>query len=177
MRLHLLLLVLQFCFFSAFSQRNSTMPANRYSFINLGMGPAYYGVQFGYEYDRNTYLQLQGFTDGGAIWKENEFNDWRTLSILHRLPMNMIKSELRIGIGMVQTVEKITQQKANTFGAAPQIGYAWHPTKNVGVMASWTWPYSPATSLTTGVLFGVEYRLGRYAKENGLYSRRSRPEF
>jgi len=27
------------------------------------------------------------------------------------------------------------------------------------------------------VLFGVEYRLGRYAKENGLYSRRSRPEF
>ena len=161
----------------SFGQRHSSMHANRYTYFTMGGGYPYFGVQFGYQYDQNTYLQIQALTDGGGIWKENKFNDWRTFSVIRKIPLEPLHSEVRIGMGIVQTAEQLSQQRANTFGAAPQLGYAWHPTKNVGVMVSWTWPYSPATSLTTGVLFGVEYRIGRYAKENGLYSRRSRPEF
>lgn len=173
-----LLIAIFICFSTlSFGQRHSSMHANRYTFLNMGGGYPYVGLQLGYEYDKNTYIQVQALTDGGGIWNENKFNDWRTISVIRKIPLEPIYSEVRIGMGIVQTAEQLSQQKANTFGAAPQIGYAWHPTKNVGVMASWTWPFSPATSLTTGVLFGLEYRIGRYAKENGLYSRRSRPEF
>ncbi len=173
-----LLLAALICFSTlSFGQRHTSMYANRYSFFNIGGGYPYVGVQMGYEYDKNTYLQFQALTYGGGIWKENTFNDWRTFSVIRKIPLEPLHSEVRFGMGIVQTAERLSQQRANTFGAAPQIGFAWHLTKNVGMMASWTWPFSPATALTPGVLFGVEYSIGRYAKENGLYSRRSRPEF
>ena len=177
MRKSLLLAALIFFSTLSFGQRHTSMYANRYSFFNIGGGYPYVGVQMGYEYDKNTYLQFQALTDGGGIWKENTFNDWRTFSVIRKIPLEPLHSEVRFGMGIVQTAERLSQQRANTFGAAPQIGFAWHLTKNVGMMASWTWPFSPATALTPGVLFGVEYSIGRYAKENGLYSRRSRPEF
>ena len=153
------------------------MAPNRFTHMTIGGSYPYVGIQIGYEYDQNTYIQLQGFTDGGGLWRENTFNDWRTLSVVQKIPLNAIKSEFRLGIGLVQTAEKLNGQKSNTFGLAPQIGYAWYPLQSLGISGSWTWPYSPATSLTTGVLIGIEYRMGRYVKENGLHSRGSRPEF
>jgi len=159
------------------AQRYAAMQSNRFSYFSIGGGYPYVGIQIGYEYDQNTYIHLQGFTDGGGIWRENSFNDWRTLSVVRKIPLDPLHSEVRLGMGIVQTAEQLSQQKSNTFGAAPQVGYAWYPTNQLGISGSWTWPYSPATSLTTGVLFSLEYRIGRYVKENGLYSRRSRPEF
>ncbi len=177
MRKSFVLAALIFFITPGFGQRHSSMHANRSTFFNMGGGYPYVGVQFGYEYDQNTYLQFQALTDGGGIWKDNKFNDWRTFSVIRKIPLEPLHSEVRLGMGIVQTAEQLSQQRANTFGAAPQIGYAWHLTKNLGVMASWTWPFSPAAKLATGVLVGLEYRIGRYVKENGLYNRQNHPEF
>jgi hypothetical protein len=163
--------------FAAYGQRSGHMRPNRFSYISAGGAYPYVGGQFGFEFDPLTYVQIQAFTDGGGIWKENKFNDWRTLSVVRYLPMKSIGSELRVGMGIVQTEERISTQKANSFGAAPQIGWMTKIRPNIGLQASFTYPISPASNLTPGILFSLECRMGRYVKENGLYSRKGRPIF
>lgn len=162
---------------SVSAQKFGHMNANRYSYVSMGAAYPYVGIKAAYEIRKNTLLQVSGYTDGGGLWKENQYNDWRSLSILHSMPIAALRSELRGGIGIVQSEERLLNQKSNSFGISPEIAYALHPYKSLALTAAISWPISPAANLTPGVLFSAEYRIGRYVKENGLYNRRGRPIF
>ena len=127
------------------------------------------GLKAGFEIQPKVYVELQGFTDGGGIWRDNVANDWRSLSLIRSISIPSVKSEIRAGIGMVQSEERVGNQKADSFGVSPQLAALLHVSKNIAAGASVTWPISPASELAPGILFGVEYRMGRYVKENGLH--------
>ena len=145
------------------------MNSNRFTYISAGAAYPYVGGKIGYEVRPHVFVEGQALTDGGDIWKENQFNDWRSLSLIRSIPIAPLRSEIRLGLGIVQSEERIIGQKANTFGAAPQVGYALRLQPKWAVSSSITWPLSRAANLTPGVLFNLEYRIGRYVKENGLY--------
>ena len=153
------------------------MSANRFSFISLGGGFPYVSARMAYEATHNTYIEVQGLTDGGGVWKENVYNDWRSISLLKAFDLKPLSTEIRIGAGIVQTAEQLGQQRSNTFGMTPSLGFSTVIHPKWAVYGSIYYPISPATSLTTGISFGLEYRIGRYVKVNGLHIRRGRPKF
>lgn len=151
------------------AQRFGHMNPNRWTYVHFGGGVPYLGMKAGFEIQPKVYMELQGFTDGGGIWRDNVANDWRTLSLIRSVSIPSLKTEFRAGMGIVQSEERVGKQKADSFGAAPQFAALLHVSKNVAVGTSVTWPISPAAQLAPGILFGVEYRIGRYVKENGLH--------
>ena len=177
MRRVVLLLVLTFICFRALGQGLGQMESNRFSYLSLGLGFPYVSGRIAYEATQNTYIEVQGLTDGGGIWKSNVYNDWRSISLIKAFDLKPLASEIRIGAGMVQTAEKINQQQSNTFGMTPSLGFSTVIHSKWAIYGSLYYPISPATSLTTGITLGLEYRIGRYVKENGLYSRKGRPKF
>ena len=177
MRRVVLLLVLTFICFRALGQGLGQMESNRFSYLSLGLGFPYVSGRIAYEATQNTYIEVQGLTDGGGIWKSNVYNDWRSISLIKAFDLKPLASEIRIGAGMVQTAEKINQQQSNTFGMTPSLGFSTVIHSKWAIYGSLYHPISPATSLTTGITLGLEYRIGRYVKENGLYSRKGRPKF
>ncbi len=46
------------------------MTHNRFSYASLGAGFPYVSVRFAFEATHNTYIELQGLTDGGGVWKD-----------------------------------------------------------------------------------------------------------
>ena len=172
-----LLLVLTFIGLSSAGQGLGQMESNRFSYVSLGLGFPYVSGRIAYEATKNTYIELQGLTDGGGIWRTNVFNDWRSISLIKAIDIKPFASEVRFGAGIVQTAESIKQQQSNTFGMAPSLGFATTIKPKCSIYGALYYPISPATSLTTGITFGLEYRIGRYAKENGLHSRKGRPKF
>lgn len=64
------------------AQRFGHMNPNRWTYVHFGGGVPYLGVKAGFEIQPKVYLELQGFTDGGGIWRDNVANDWRTLSLI-----------------------------------------------------------------------------------------------
>lgn len=177
MRRVVLLLVLTFICFRALGQGLGQMESNRFSYVSLGLGFPYVSGRIAYEATQNTYIEVQGLTDGGGIWKSNVYNDWRSISLIKAFDLKPLASEIRIGAGMVQTAEKINQQRSNTFGMTPSLGFSTVIHSKWAIYGSLYYPISPATSLTSGINLGLEYRIGRYVKENGLYSRKGRPKF
>ena len=177
MRRVVLLLVLTFICFRSLGQGLGQMESNRFSYVSLGLGFPYVSGRIAYEATHNTYIEVQGLTYGGGIWRSNVNNDWRSISLIKAFDLKPLASEIRIGAGMVQTAEKITQQRSNTFGMAPSLGFSTVIHSKWAIYGSLYYPISPATSLTTGITLGLEYRIGRYVKENGLYSRKGRPKF
>ena len=177
MRRLLLLVILSTTCFHSVGQDVGQMNPNRFSYVSLGAGFPYVSGRIAFEATHNTYIELQGLTDGGAVWKENVYNDWRSISLLKAFDLKPLSSEIRMGAGIVQTAERISQQRANTFGMTPSLGFSSIIRPKWAVYGSIYYPISPATSLTTGITFGLEYRIGRYVKENGLYSRKGRPKF
>jgi hypothetical protein len=153
----------------AAAQKFGRMNPNRFTYISAGAAYPYVGGKIGFEFRPRVFLEGQALTDGGGIWKENQFNDWRSLSLVRSIPINPLRSEIRLSMGIVQSEERVLSQKANTFGVAPQIGYTLHLHPKWAASSSITWPLSSAANLTPGVLFSMEYRIGRYVKENGLY--------
>lgn len=151
------------------AQRYNSMRANRFSYIHIGGGAPYVSLKGGFEFQPSTFVELQGHTDGGGIWRGNTYNDWRSLSLLRALRIPSMGSEIRLGCGIVQSEERILNQKSNTFGAAPQIALIKQFGENWALGGSATWPFSPAQYLTPAITLGLEYRIGRYVKENGLY--------
>ena len=162
---------------STYGQGSNEMAPNRFSYISLGGGIPYVSARIAYEATHNTYIEVQGLTDGGGVWKENVYNDWRSISLLKAFDLKPLSSEIRIGAGIVQTAERISQQRSNTFGMTPSLGFSSVIRPKWAIYGSIYHPISPATSLTAGISFGLEYRMGRYVKENGLYSRKGRPKF
>jgi hypothetical protein len=151
------------------AQKFGGMEPNRYTYISAGAAYPYVGIKVGYEIRQDVFIEVQALTDGGGIWKENVFNDWRSVSLIRALSLESLHSEFRAGMGIVQSEERLTNQRANSFGIAPQVGYTlvFHPQWSAS--SSITWPLSPASNLTPGILFSIEYRIGRYEKENGLH--------
>lgn len=166
-QIFLLLFLLSSFYLSA--QKFGKMKPNRFTYMSAGGAYPYVGGKIGYEVKPHVFLEGQALTDGGGIWKENQFNDWRSLSLVRSIPIATLHSEIRLGMGIVQSEERLLSQKANTFGVAPQLGYTLHLRPKWAVSSSITWPLSRAANLTPGVLFSLEYRIGRYVKENGLY--------
>jgi hypothetical protein len=72
-------------------------------------------------------------------------------------------------MGIVQSEERLTNLGVNSFGIAPEVGYTVLLHPQWAASSSITWPLSSASNLTPGILFSVEYRIGRYEKENGLH--------
>ena len=177
MRRLVLLLVLASICFPSLGQGLGQMESNRFSYVSLGLGFPYVSGRIAYEATHNTYIEVQGLTDGGGIWRSNVYNDWRSISLIKAFDLKPLASEIRIGAGMVQTEEKITQQRSNTFGMTPSLGFSTVIHSKWAIYGSLYYPISPATSLTTGITLGLEYRIGRYVKENGLHSRKGRPKF
>ena len=177
MRRLVLLLVLASICFPSLGQGLGQMETNRFSYVSLGLGFPYVSGRIAYEATHNTYIEVQGLTDGGGIWRSNVYNDWRSISLIKAFDLKPLASEIRIGAGMVQTAEKIKQQQSNTFGMTPSLGFSTVIHSKWAIYGSLYYPISPATSLTTGITLGLEYRIGRYVKENGLYSRKGRPKF
>ena len=151
------------------AQKFGGMEPNRYTYISAGAAYPYVGVKVGYEIQQDVFIEVQALTDGGGIWKENVFNDWRSLSFVRALSLESLHSEFRAGMGIVQSEERLTNQRANSFGIAPQVGYTLFLHRQWAASSSITWPLSPASNLTPGILFSIEYRIGRYDKENGLH--------
>ena len=177
MRRLVLLLVLTSICFPSLGQGLGQMESNRFSYVSLGLGFPYVSGRIAYEATHNTYIEVQGLTDGGGIWRSNVYNDWRSISLIKAFDLKPLASEIRIGAGMVQTAEKIKQQQSNTFGMTPSLGFSTLIHSKWAIYGSLYYPISPATSLTTGITLGLEYRIGRYVKENGLYYRKGRPKF
>ena len=69
MRRVVLLLVLTFICFRALGQGLGQMEPNRFSYVSLGLGFPYVSGRIAYEATQNTYIEVQGLTDGGGIWK------------------------------------------------------------------------------------------------------------
>lgn len=151
------------------AQKFGGMEPNRYTYISAGAAYPYVGVKVGYEIQQDVFIEVQALTDGGGIWKENVFNDWRSLSFVRALSIESLHSEFRAGMGIVQSEERLTNQRANSFGIAPQVGYTLFLHRQWAASSSITWPLSPASNLTPGILFSIEYRISRYEKENGLH--------
>lgn len=151
------------------AQKFGGMEPNRHTYISAGAAYPYVGIKAGYEIRRDVFVEAQALTDGGGIWKENVFNDWRSLSLVRAITIESLDSEFRAGMGIVQSEERLTNQRANSFGIAPQVGYTLLLHPQWAASSSITWPLSPASNLTPGVLFSIEYRIGRYEKENGLH--------
>lgn len=151
------------------AQKFGGMEPNRFTYISAGAAYPYIGIKAGYEIFPNIFLEGQALTDGGAIWKQDEYNDWRSFSILANLPLAKFHSEIRSGIGLLHVQENLRLNAVNSFGFAPQIGFYQTLKNEWAIGSSITWPYGNATRLTPGILFSVEYRIGRYEKENGLH--------
>ena len=151
------------------AQKFGGMEPNRYTYISAGAAYPYVGIKAGYEIQQDVFIEVQALTDGGGIWKENVFNDWRSISLIRALSLESLHSEFRAGMGIVQSEERLTNQRANSFGIAPQVGYTLFLHRHWAASSSITWPLSAASNLTPGILFSIEYRMGRYEKENGLH--------
>lgn len=151
------------------AQKFGGMEPNRHTYISAGAAYPYVGIKAGYEIRQDIFIEVQALTDGGGIWKENVFNDWRSVSLIRALSLENLYSEFRAGMGIVQSEERLTNQRANSFGIAPQVGFTLLLHPKWAASSSITWPISPASNLTPGVLFSIEYRVGRYEKENGLH--------
>ena len=124
MRRLLLLVILSTTCFHSVGQDVGQMNPNRFSYVSLGAGFPYVSGRIAFEATHNTYIELQGLTDGGGIWRSNVYNDWRSVSLIKAFDLKPLASEIRIGAGMVQTAEKITQQGSNTFGMTPSLGFS-----------------------------------------------------
>ena len=151
------------------AQKFGAMEPNRYTYISAGAAYPYVGIKVGYEIREDVFIEVQALTDGGGIWKENVFNDWRSVSLIRGLSLESLHSEFRAGIGIVQSEERLTNLGVKSFGIAPEVGYTVLLHPQWAASSSITWPISPASNLTLGILFSIEYRIGRYEKENGLH--------
>ena len=80
-----LLLVLTSIGLSSAGQGLGQMESNRFSYVSLGLGFPYVSGRIAYEATKNTFIELQGLTDGGGIWRTNVFNDWRSISLIKEI--------------------------------------------------------------------------------------------
>lgn len=174
-RIFLFLALLCSTYLSA--QRSQHMRSNRYGYATLGAGVPYLMAKAGIDIGRHAYFDLQAFTDGGGIWRTNSHNDWRSISLLARIPIPSAHLELRAGTGIVQSQERLQSKPTGSLGMAPQIGMTIFLNSHLGLHTGMTWPISPATEMHAAGTLGLEYRWGHYKKENGLYHRRGRPLF
>lgn len=166
----LIMSLISFCSHSVYGQQSGSMESNRFSYVSIGQGIHYTAVKVGYDFRPNFYLELQSLTDGGGIWKEsNSFNDWRVFSFIGATNVPLLRSEFRVGIGIMQTRER-GSSLLQSMGAAPQITGMIHVCQRVAIGASVIWPISSAPNLILPTnTFCIEYRIGRYVKENGLH--------
>ncbi len=87
------------------AQRYQQMSSNRDNYISVGIAYPYTGVKLGLQLKPDLFIEGQALTDGGAIWKEDEYNDWRCLTILKGWQLPYVNSKLKFGGGLIQTEE------------------------------------------------------------------------
>ena len=81
------------------------MSSNRDNYISVGIAYPYTGMKLGLQLKPNLFQEGQALTDGGAIWKGDEYIDWRSLTILKIWQFPFTNSKLKFGGGLVQTEE------------------------------------------------------------------------
>ena len=166
----LILFFISFWSANSYGQHNRSMEPNRFSYISTGQGIQYTAFKIGYDIKSCFYLELQALTDGGGIWKgTNTFNDWRVLSFLGALNVDLLRTEFRTGMGIMHTHES-NSSFFKSMGIAPQISGVIQVNKKIGIGASVIWPFSSAEGLILPTTtFCIEYRMGHHVKENGLH--------
>lgn len=155
---------------SVYGQKFSSVAPNRFGYFGIGKGPYYWSVKSGIEIQPFVYVDVQAFSDGGYAWKrENKHNDWRTLSIQRGYRIDKANTEIRGGMGVLQTAEFVRELRDNSWGSAAQLGVLWVAQPHLSFSVNYTLPMSPAYGLKSALNFSFEYRWGYYKKENGLY--------
>lgn len=169
MRQLIIILIFTITSTSLSAQKFGAVDPNRFTYIHLAGGNPYMGGKIGYELRSTVYLEGQAFTDGGGIWNSSSFNDWRSFSLLKAYRIQKLRTEIRGGMGIVQTSEKLFKQGLGSFGMAPQIGAYILVTPEIGIGASYTHPLTNVTNTSSAFTVGIEYRIGRYEPDDGLY--------
>ncbi len=166
----LILFFISFWSANSYGQHNRSMEPNRFSYVSIGQGIQYTAVKVAYDIRPNLYLELQVLSDGGGIWKSNNsFNDIRALSVLRTVNIALLRTQFRAGIGILQSRENLPTSFMD-LGVIPQLNGIININKKVNIGVSVVWPISSARNLILPTTtFCVEYRIGRYVKENGLH--------
>ena len=80
------------------AQHFQLMSSNRDNYVSA-LVPTQ--VEAGLQLKPNLFLEGQALTEGGAIWKEDKYNDWRSLTILKvwQFPIKNSKLKIRRRLG------------------------------------------------------------------------------
>ena len=151
------------------AQRYQRMTPNRDNYLSIGCAKSYTGVRLGLQLSPHFFLEGQALTDGGAIWKADEYNDWRCLTILKGWQLPCKNSKLKFGGGLVQTEEPPFTIDKMRFQTAVQLAYSIPINQNYFISWSITYPYSKILNINPVILYSLEYRLRTYSKANGLF--------
>ena len=151
------------------AQRYQQMSSNRDNYVSIGIAYPYTGVKLGLQLRPNLFLEGQALTDGGAIWKEDKYNDWRSLTILKVWQFPFENSKLKFGGGLVQTEEPPNISNKMRIETAMQLAYCFPINRTVFVSSSITYPFSKTINIYPAFLYSLEFRFKSYWKENGLH--------
>ena len=124
------------------AQRYQQMASNRDNYVSIGIAYPYTRVKLGLQLKPDVFIEGQALTDGGAIWKEDKYNDWRSLTILKVWQFPFTNSKLKFGGGLVQTEEPPNISNKMRIETAMQLAYCFPINRNVLISWSITYPYS-----------------------------------
>lgn len=150
------------------AQRYQQMSSNRDNYVSVGIANPYTGVKLGLQLKPDLFLEGQALTDGGAIWKEDEYNDWRCLTILKGWQLPFVNSKLKFGGGLIQTEEPPFTIDKIHLQTAMQLAYSIPIIQNCLISWSITYPFSKTLNVYPAFLYSLEFRFKSYSKENGL---------
>ena len=148
------------------AQRYQQMSSNRDNYVSVGIANPYTGVKLGLQLKPDLFLEGQALSDGGAIWKEDEYNDWRCLTILKGWQLPYVK--LKFGGGLIQTEEPPFTIDKIRLQTAMQLAYSIPIIQNCLISGSITYPFSKTLNVYPAFLYSLEFRFKSYSKENGL---------
>ena len=151
------------------AQRYQQMSSNRDNYVSIGIAYPYTGVKLGLQLKPDVFLEGQALTDGGAIWKEDKYNDWRSLTILKVWQFPFTNYKLKFGGGLVQTEEPPNISNKMRIETAMQLAYCFPINRSVLISWSITYPYSKTLNIYPAFLYSLEFRFKSYTKENGLH--------
>ena len=151
------------------AQRYQQMASNRDNYVSIGIAYPYTGVKLGLQLKPNLFLEGQALTDGGAIWKEDKYNDWRSLTILKVWQFPFTNSKLKFGGGLVQTEEPPNISNKMRIETAMQLAYCFPINRSFLISWSITYPFSKTLNIYPAFIYSLEFRFKSYSKENGLH--------
>ena len=164
-----IILALLCAFVNVNAQRYQQMFPNRDNYFSIGAGYPYIGIELRHELIPSFFLEGQAFTDGGALWKEDKYNDWRCITFLKVFKLSSLHSEIRLGGGLAQSEEPPFNGQSIHIKTALHIACSYQIKRTFFLSWSATYPFSDLTNMYPGLLYSIAYRFKSYSREIGLY--------